>query len=252
VSTRIFTQPATLIGHRGMGKGVVDGHVENTREGFLAAAGAGLAWVEVDVQSTSDGELFVLHDAALRDGTFVGGITGESAAASGALPVAELMEVLPAEVGVAFDVKSSLHDAARNRSCTTATLLARACAKLLGHRPVLALSFDPAALSHMRAELPQLPLGLLTWLRFPIGHAVAAAAHLDIDVLAVHSGSLWQNAASGRRDIPPLQGVVQQVHDADRQLLVWCPSVRRARTLTAAGVDALVIDDVPRHVRRRQ
>jgi glycerophosphoryl diester phosphodiesterase len=101
----------------------------------------------------------------------------------------------------------------------------------------------------MRAVLPDMSLGLLTWHRFPIGHAVAAAAHLDVDVLAVHAGSLWHNAQNGPADIPAPESVVRSVHDAHRELLVWCPSERRARALAAAGVDAMVVDDVPRHLR---
>ncbi len=93
-----------------------------------------------------------------------------------------------------------------------------------------------------------MPLGLLTWLRFPIGHAVAAAAHLDVQVLAVHAGSLWRNAVNGRNDVPSVERVVACVHDAERELLVWCPAERGARVLAAAGADALVLDKVSRHV----
>lgn len=245
---RVFPEQPTLVGHRGMGKGVVDGHAENTLESFVAALDAGLGWIEVDVQRTCDDELFVLHDAALPDGTFVGDISGASAARRGAIRVTELLEALPPHVGVVFDVKSSLHDAGRDATSTTAAMLARTCAQVLGDRPAVALSFDPAALRHMREELPGLALGLLTWFRFPIGHAVAAAAHLDVQVLAVHAGSLWRNASSGRHDIPSLERVVAHVHDVDRQLLVWCPSERRARALAAAGADSLVVDNVPRQV----
>jgi hypothetical protein len=39
------------------------------------------------------------------------------------------------------------------------------------------------------------------------------------------------------------------VHDADRELAVWCPSERRAKVLAAAGADALVVDNVARHAR---
>jgi glycerophosphoryl diester phosphodiesterase len=115
---------------------------------------------------------------------------------------------------------------------------------------VLATSFDPAALRHLRQESPDLPLGLLTWLNFPIGHAVAAVAHLDVQVLAAHAGSLWPNDATAPIDLPSLQRIVSQVHQADRQLLVWCPSTEQAQYLVAAGVDALVVDDVAAHVRR--
>lgn len=245
----VFTEQPTLVGHRGMGKGVVAGLAENTLESFLGAADAGLDWVEVDVQRTADDDLFVVHDAAMPGGVFLGDLPGDAAAAYGATRITELLEALPRHVGVVFDVKSSLHDAGRASTSTTAAMLARTCSEVLGDRPAVALSFDPAALRHMREELPGLALGLLTWFRFPIGHAVAAAAHLDVQLLAVHAGSLWANASSSRHDIPSLDRVVAHVHDAQRQLLVWCPSERRTRALAAAGADALVVDDVPRQIR---
>jgi glycerophosphoryl diester phosphodiesterase len=249
VTARVFTEQPTLVGHRGMGKGVVDGHRENTVESFCAAVDAGLDWLEVDVQRTSDDSLVVAHDAALPDGSLLAELSTEGAVGRGAVSLEVLLDSLPASVGVVFDVKSSLVDARRSASSTTAALLAQACAQSLGERPALTLSFDPAALTHMREALPDMALGLLTWFRFPIGHAVAAAAHLDVQVLAVHAGSLWKNAATGRADVPALETVVESVHAADRQLLVWCPSVRRARALAAAGVDAMVVDDVSRHLR---
>jgi glycerophosphoryl diester phosphodiesterase len=126
--------------------------------------------------------------------------------------------------------------------------LARIGRRHLDERPVFASSFDPAALLHMRAESPSMPLGLTTWLRFPIGHAVAAAAHLDVQVLAVHAGSLWPNAATASVDIPSLQEVVESVHRSNRQLLVWGPTVDQSRHLAAASVDAMVVDDVPGQV----
>ncbi len=232
-----------------MGRGVVDGHVENTLESFLAAVDAGADWVEADVGRTRDDELFVLHDSALPDGAFLGEVDAATAARHGAPRVTELLAALPAAVGVVFDVKSSVYDARRASASTTAAILARTCARVLGDRPAVALSFDPAALRHMREQSPALALGLLTWLRFPIGQAVAAAAHLDVQVLAVHAGSLWRNAVNGLHDVPSVERVVAYVHEADRELVVWCPPERRARVLAAAGADALVVDNVPRHVR---
>lgn len=239
----------TLVGHRGMGAGVVRGHQQNTVGSFLAAVASGVDWVEVDVRRTGDDELFVRHDAALPDGTFLTSLTGKQARRFGLLGVEDLLEVLPPRVGVVFDVKSSMDDGARPVVRTTGTLLARACDHMLRGRPALAQSFDPAALSHMRQALPTLALGLLTWLRFPVGLAVAAAAHLDVQVLAVHAGSLRPGVATGPHDVPAPVDVVRSVHEVDRQLLVWCPSPRTARELRAAGVDAMVVDDPPRHVR---
>ena len=246
----VFSQSATLVGHRGLGKGTVDGHVENTLGSFLAALDSGVDWIEVDVRRTLDDQLFVAHDAFFGS-TFLTQLSAAEASRAGGLRVQELLEALPPSAGVVFDVKSSIEDASRTSALTTAALLARAGRGTPWHRPVVALSFDPASLRHMREELPTMPLGLLTWLRFPVGHAVAAAAHLDVQVLAIHAGSLWPNAATSPADVPELDEVVDHVHTTNRQLMVWCPNRAQTKALAAAGVDALVVDDVPRKVRAR-
>jgi len=38
----------------------------------------------------------------------------------------------------------------------------------------------------LRATAPRVPLGLLTWHRFPVEMAVAACVHMDVEVLALH------------------------------------------------------------------
>ena len=238
-----FARPATLIGHRGLGAGMVGGHYQNTLASFLAALDAGIGWVEVDVGMTADEELFVAHDAYVK-AAFLSQVSGEQASRWGLLRIEELLEALPPAAGVVFDVKSALEDARRARASTTAAVLARRLRRALRQRPVVALSFDPASLHHMRAETPGLPLGLLTWTHFPVGHAVAAAAHLDVQLLAVHAGSLWPSDATAPEDIPALVDIVAAVHRADRQLLAWCPTPEQALALAAAEVDALVVDDV--------
>lgn len=249
MTSPVFSKPATLVGHRGMGKGLVHGHVENTLDSFLAALRAGSDWVEVDVRRTLDDELFVAHDAAFPDGTFLTEVTGAQASRYGALRIEELLEALPPEAGVAFDIKSSMEDAARSGPETTAGLLGAVAKPWLGYRALLGLSFDPSALQHLRDEVPGMALGWTTWLRFPIGHAVAAAAHLDVQLLAVHAGSLWPNASTAPADIPDLRDVVTRVHESNRQLMAWCPTQDQTRSLAAAEVDALVVDDVPAHAR---
>lgn len=238
----------TLVGHRGLGQGMVDGQRGNTLGSFLAAIEAGADWVEVDVRRSVDDALFVVHDEAFDDGAFLATLPAHEAARRGALPLRQLLERLPEETGVAFDVKSSVRDAERSACLTTAALLGDLCKRMLGGRPAVAQSFDPAALQHLRETVPSLPLGLLTWIRFPIGVAVAAAAHLDVQTLAIHSGSLSKGLKSGPLDVPELPELVDSVHAADRELVVWCPPVHRVRVLAAAGVDAMVVDDVSRHV----
>ncbi len=245
----MFAERGTVIGHRGLGKGMVSGHVGNSLGSFLAAVQAGAGWVEIDVRRSGDDQLFVRHDEAFDDGAYLAKLSGSQARKRGVLPLPDLLEALPPDTGVMFDVKSSLHDAARSPALTTAAILGDLCRRLLGSRPAVAQSFDPAALAHLRERIPQLALGLLTWIRFPVGVAVAAAAHLDVQTLAVHAGSLNPGRQTGLRDIPPLPDLVASVHAAKRELVIWCPPVRRVRALSAAGVDAMVVDDVARHLR---
>lgn len=245
---KVFDHPATIVGHRGLGKGLVEGFSGNTLESFLAAVEAGVDWVEVDVQRACDDVLFVHHDASLPEGLPLSETPASELSAAGVLRVVDLLDALPPHVGVVFDVKSTIHDAARDASSTTGALLAHTCADHLDDRRALAMSFDPSALVHIRAITPSLPLGLLTWTRFPIGHAVAAAAHLNLDVLAVHAGSMWRNTESGLGNQPLTSEVIEQIHSAGRQFVVWCPSLRRAKSLAAAGVDAMIVDDVRRHL----
>lgn len=248
LQTPVFSRPGTLIGHRGLGAGLVDGCRENTVESFLACARAGVGWVEVDVRRTRDDRLFVVHDAVLPVGVEVVSLTGAEVQAFGAVALEELLDALPAHVGVVFDVKSSLEDAGRSDTATTAALLGVWCSRFLGDRPALAQSFDPGALRHLRAAHAGLALGWLTWWRFPVGLAVSAAAHIDVQVLAVHAGSLSKRGQQASGEVVDVERVVERVHDAGRQLMVWCPPARRVGALAAAGVDALVVDDVPRVV----
>jgi glycerophosphoryl diester phosphodiesterase len=242
----IFRGPGTLVGHRGLGKGVVQGHRGNTLDSFLAAAEAGADWVEVDVRRSADDGLFVVHDEAFDDGLFLVTLPSEEVARRGALRLAELLDALPLGVGVVFDVKSSVRDAERTSDRTTAAILGDVCNRMLHGRPAVAHSFDPSALHHLREVSPTLALGLMTWFRFPVGLAVAAAAHLDVQTLAIHSGSLNPGVQTGP-DVPELPDLVESLHTAARELVVWCPPVRRVRALAAAGVDAMVVDDVARH-----
>lgn len=244
----VFPAAGTLVGHRGLGTGMVDGRRGNSLESFLAAVEAGVGWVEVDVRRSADDVLFVVHDEAFADGAFLATLSAHEASRRGALHLAHLLEELPSDTGVVFDVKSSVRDAERAAALTTAALLGDLCRQMLGGRPAVAQSFDPAALQHLRKAVPDLALGLLTWIRFPVGLAVAAAAHLDVQTLAVHSGSLNQGLSSGPLDVPDLPELVTSVHASHRELVVWCPPVRRVRALAAAGVDALVVDDVSRHL----
>jgi glycerophosphoryl diester phosphodiesterase len=239
------TRPA-ILGHRGCGRGNVEGLGENTLESFLRAVELGVDWVEVDVRRTSDDRLVVAHNPTDDAGVFYADITGEEATGRGALRVEELLEALPPRVGVDFDLKTSMEDATRERAATTAAQLAPLAHRAAGERPVLVTTFDPSALDIVRELAPAVPRGLLTWVQFPIGHAVAAAGHLDVQVLAVHWGSLRPRRGEPVGMHRPLEYVVELVHSSGREFLAWCPPPRFSRELVSAGADALCVDDIPK------
>jgi glycerophosphoryl diester phosphodiesterase len=244
-AARVFGAGPALIGHRGLGCGIVHGHRENTLGSFTAAAALGMTWLEADVRRTRDDVLVVAHDEAYPDGTRVADVDAAEADRRGMLRLQTLLERLSAEVGLDLDLKSAIDDSLRPPSRTTAALLGPVVAAEVRRRPLLVTSFDPAALGELRARAPSLPLGWLTWHHFPLDAAVAACAHMDVDVLGLHVGSL-AHRGSGAVESATVAGTLPFVHGAGRRLMLWCPAADSAGALLEAGADAVVVDEVPR------
>jgi glycerophosphoryl diester phosphodiesterase len=241
----VFDEVPTVIGHRGLGSGLVAGQRQNTLGSFSAAVRSGARWVEADVRRTGDDTLVVAHDATYPDGTVLTDLSGAETDRRGTLRLRTLLDELPSVVGVNIDLKSSIEDCLRAPAGTTAGLLATEVSDEVGRRPMMVSSFDPGALHLLRQEAPSVPLGLLTWYRFPLEMAVAACAHLDVEVLALQAGSLGAAARGRRADLRTVERLLSLVHGCARQLMIWCPRTELARFLLAAGTDAVVVDDVP-------
>jgi glycerophosphoryl diester phosphodiesterase len=224
----VFADPPVLCGHRGSGRG----EEENTLASYRAAVAAGLRWVEVDARISGDGVLVAGHDPTDGDGRFVSELPAEE---TGLMRVAELLDELPREIAVDIDVKTSLEDALRPRERTTAALVADLARREGERRQVLVTSFDPAALLIVRELAPAVPVGLLTWMAFPLRKAIAAAVHLGADVVAPHVQSFELEPAGASR-------AVQVAHEAGLQVIAWCPAPEETDGLIAAGVDCLVVD----------
>jgi glycerophosphoryl diester phosphodiesterase len=243
--TGVFRELPVLIGHRGLGRGVVCGHRENTLDSFATAAGLGLPWVEADVRRTEDDVLVVAHDAEYGDGTALADVPAAEADRRGTLRLRTLLDCLPRDVGLNLDLKSSIGDGLRPPSRTTAALLGPVVAAEADRRPVMVSSFDPGALGRLREDVPGVPLAWLTWFQFPLEAAVAGCAHMDVEVLGLHVGSLAGDPRTGTLDGEAAARTVSLVHGAGRQLMVWCPATDPARVLVEAGADAVVVDEVP-------
>jgi glycerophosphoryl diester phosphodiesterase len=238
VSARVFADVPVLCGHRGSGRGAA----ENTLPSFRAAVEAGMSWVEVDARVTADRVLVARHDAVVEDGRHVSQLSSGETDELGLMRVADLLEELPPGIGVDVDLKTSLEDAARPRQETTAALVAKLVAR--EQRPLLVTSFDPAALMIVRERAPDVPLGLLTWVRFPLRKAIPAAAHLGLQVVAPHVESLGlrqQGPLLGER---PIAESIRVAHQAGLQVVAWCPLPAERDVLIEAGVDCLIVDDV--------
>jgi glycerophosphoryl diester phosphodiesterase len=239
VSARVFVDVPVLCGHRGSGRGPG----ENTLPSFRAAVAAGLSWVEVDARVTADGVLVACHEAVAADGRYVSELAAAETDELGLMRVGDLLDDLPPGIGVDVDLKTSLEDAQRPRDQTTAALVAELAAPQLGRRPLLVTSFDPAALLIVRERAPDLPLGLLTWMRFPLRKAIPAAAHLGVQVIAPHVESFGLRQDAQRLGERAIADAVRVAHDAGLQVVAWCPLPSERDVLLAAGVDCLVIDD---------
>ncbi|MBT2210648.1 MULTISPECIES: glycerophosphodiester phosphodiesterase [Actinomadura] len=242
----IFERTPAVIGHRGLGSGTLtppggtSSVVENTLPSMLAAVEAGASWVEIDVTRTADDRLVLRHDPTTPEGDHVVELPAE---ATGLPLLEEIFEGLPAEVAVDVDVKTVLEDATDDPSRRTGALLLPVLRREARRRRLLVTSFDPSLLVFLREELPGVPLGLLTWLRFPLWHAVPAAAGLGLQAVAPHTGSCGFEHPDTR--LRPLERCVEQAHKAGLDVVVWCPSAERAPDYKAAGVDAMVVNDVP-------
>jgi len=242
---RVFGGRPTVLGHRGLGRDTVDGHQENSLGSILAAAQSGLRWVELDVRRTADDALVVGHYPTVGDAEFVADLSLERARELGAVTLAEVLDALPDETGVNLDLKTSLEDALRPRRSTTAGLLGPVVEKESLRRPLLVSSFDPAALLVLHEVAPEVPRALLTWIGFPLRKAIPAAAHLGVDGVAAHWSSFGPNPMDHSPTFRSAEHAVRVAHEAGLEVVAWCPDARVATDLVAAGVDAVVVDDVP-------
>jgi glycerophosphoryl diester phosphodiesterase len=240
-----FTTVPTIISHRGFGKGVVEGLQENTLPAFMEALRCGVDWIEVDVRRSSDDQLFVLHHPSIEDGSFLVDLPGARLRSLGILALDDLIDANPPDVGVVFDVKTALEDALRPAERTTVGLLLPVLQREQRRRPVLVTSFDPAVLMLVGEWAPGEARGLLSWLSFPLRKAIPAAVHLGLDVVSVH----WKSFAANTTDPAPhhreTSYSVDIAHRAGLQVIAWAPAVEQGTQLLAAGVDALIVDDVP-------
>ncbi|QBI52462.1 glycerophosphodiester phosphodiesterase [Streptomonospora litoralis] len=247
----VFSAPE-VIGHRGSGRGGESGYPENSAASYLAAVGAGAQWVEIDVRRTADDALVLHHDAALPDGRVIVDLPEQECRDAGLLGLEEALAAVPVGIGIDVDVKTVMEDAVDAPERRTAALLLPALRReaarrraAAGRERVFVCSFDPAALLWLRENAPEVPLAWMPFVRNPLDQAVAGAAGLGCAIVAIDArsfGLAGDPPRPGRREVAY---TVDVAHRAGLEVVSWCPDPVDAARFTDAGVDAVVVDDVP-------
>ena len=231
-----------LCGHRGSGRGVVGGHAENTIASCLAAVAHGVRWLEIDARLAADGVLVARHDPATEDGRWVAEVPS---ADTGFVRIDALLDAIPLHVGIDLEVKTAIEDALRPREQTTGAVAAALAAREHARgRRIFVSSFDASVLAICRERHPEVPIGLLTWTRFPLRKAIPAAVHLGADVVAPQFASFPYPDTPAAVHERELAMVVDVAHRAGLEVVAWCPKRPEEAMLAAAGVDCIIVDDV--------
>ena len=210
-------------------RGLSAEHPENTLAAFQAAAEAGFPAIELDLRTTADGEVVVLHDAGIERTTDGNGRVAD-------MRYDDLRRHPTAEGPVPRmdDVLSAMKDwpglwnlEVKALRATEPTLQLLEHHHALGHAQLS--SMDPRALEEARRLAPDLPRGLIT------------LGPVDDDwlTMAKDLGCKWINADHESMD----RGAVDRMHKAGFRIAAWTVNdVARARELATWGVECVITD----------
>jgi glycerophosphoryl diester phosphodiesterase len=224
-----------VLGHRGSR----DPGPENTVVAVDAALSAGADGIEIDVRRSADEGLVVVHDPRLPR---LGGraVVRRSTAELAARGVPSLHDVLDAWGGrgrIIVEVKNQPgqpdFDAPRERTAQLLVDALRARGLTGPDAGVTVSSFDWFAIEHVRKSGVGVPTGFLTMPRMSVTGGlsyVRSAGHAE---LHAHTSAILAD-----RDAATL------AREAGVRLVTWTvTSLRGARRLRDAGVDAIICDD---------
>lgn len=215
---------------------------ENTLAGLAAAAAGGARWVEIDVRLSADGVCVLSHGPSVMAGGGAVRIAKTGAAALGALdigsrfapqfagePVPTLAAALDHAAELGLGVNIEVKNCGR-RNGALAAALTRVLADRSDTGPeLLVSSFRPSILARLRAQDPELALGLL-FRRARRGWRRRADA---LGCVSLHCAAAHASAA-----------VIADLKSTGRAVAVYTvndPAL--ARRLFAWGADAVFCDD---------
>lgn len=217
---------AFAVAHRGLSAEVP----ENTLAAFGAAVTAGFPGVELDLRTTKDGHLVVLHDGGLQrttDGTGRVDLLSLKEvqafdAGGGHVPRLEELFTMLASWDGLYNLELKVTSAAR----PTVDLVRRF---RLGGRVQIS-SMDPMALAEVHKLAPELARGLI---------CLGPPDDGDLNV-AKAAGCTWLNVD---HDFIDMAEEVGAWHEAGFKVAAWTVNdVARAKDLVAMGVECIITD----------
>src|SRR5690625_977832 len=239
---RIFRRDGrpAIIGHRGLGSGVRDGHAENTMSSLLAAADSGADWVEIDIRRTADDQL-VLHHDSMIDGHMIAELDAHSVQVQRLVPFEEFLKSIPPHVGIDIEIKPDLTDTINPKS--TVDLMADLLNTYTPSNPTIFTSFETESLRSVRSRDAHAAIGFLTWAHYPLDFAVITAAKMKAEAVCVHVSSLGtpQSSKMKRQEITR---ALKYCGKIGIDIMVWGAKPDDVPRLLDQGVDALTVDHV--------
>lgn len=229
---RLDDATPAVLGHRGASAVVR----ENTVEAFRLTAELGGDGVELDVRRTGDGELIIHHNATLGGlGALVDQpLAAIRAAAPWMATYAEAMEAC-AGMLVNVEIKNFPAEPDYDPDDRVAQRVAEWVGTAERYDSILVSSFNPATVAAVRAADARIATGLLVHPDLDPRDGVAAAAAAGHRSVHPYHETLRDGVAAD---------VVARARAAGLWVVVWTPEdPDELRTLAAAGVDAVIVDD---------
>lgn len=232
---RVAFLKAQPYAHRGLHGGAI---VENSRAAFAAAIAAGHG-IELDVQGSADGEVFVFHDATLDR------LTGESGnvielpgAALGSIGLRGTDETLPrlSEILALVADQAAILIEIKAPGALVGVLCLAVRRTLEGYRgPVAVMSFNPAVSRWFHDHAPRIVRGLVITEENDRGLTGRAKRHL----------SLWHARpdflAYDIRDLP--SGFAGQQRRRGLPVLTWTVRSGDQRESAAQHADQIIYEN---------
>jgi len=219
-----------VIAHRG---GAVLGP-ENTIETIERSLAAGADGVEIDVRSSADGSLVLMHDRDVSRTTTGEGLVGAMSATElrelGVPTLDEVLECVPTDRLLVVEIKGHPWEVSYDPAEPTANAVA-ATLSAAGQRRVVISSFNPVALAAVRGAAPNLRTAVLT----------SSAVNLDSNLaVAVAGGHQECHVPAALLDAK----FVNRAREEGRRVVAW--TVDDPETVVqfeAWGVDGVICDD---------